>query len=287
MQMAAGQLSPGAVRILFVCRMPGINSEKTDPATLETVRTLAAQVTFPISIVYPDHNAVLSELPPELREAARKIPPERLPPSAMTAYLQRLDYHFVIDDCFCAQLIPAVTVAGKSYPGYEINTAFDSLTCNLTALQYIEARQLTGRPKDALPLLAAILYHPRPYDSLAAHRNAAGFAALPEETLLAIAFNFQAFTNYLFAKTRFSLLAKGKEEKKSPVATGALESLYNLSQDGLGDMNAIGQMNIIQYLTVLRKKTVEFVKSLAYAEKKLAEIEKLTGLPLPIIKQII
>jgi hypothetical protein len=100
MQMAAGRLSPGAVRILFVCRMLGINSEKTDPATLETVKTLAAQVTFPISVVYPDHNAVLSEL----REAARKIPPERLPPSAMTACLQRLDYRFVIDDCFCAQL---------------------------------------------------------------------------------------------------------------------------------------------------------------------------------------
>jgi hypothetical protein len=91
-------------------------------------------------------------------------------------------------------IIPAVTVASKSYSGYEINTAFDSLTCNLSALQYIEARRLTGRPKDALPLLAAILYHPLPYDSLSAHRNAADFAALPEETLPAIAFNFHAFT---------------------------------------------------------------------------------------------
>jgi hypothetical protein len=287
-QMAAGQLAPGMVRVLFVCRMLGLDYDKIkDSDTLENIKTLAYRITFPISIVYPDDNAVLSELTPELREAARKIPPDRLPPSAMTKYLQRLDYRFVIDDCFCAQLIPSVTVDGKSYTGYTVNTAFGNLTCNLTALQYIEARQLIGGPKDALPLLASILYHPLPYDSLSAHNVAAIFAGLPEETLLAIAFNFQAFTNYLFTGTHFSLLTKGKDDKKSPIATGALESLYNLSADGLGDMNTICRMNIIQYLTILRKKTIEFVKSLSYANKKLSEIEKITGLPLSIIKQIV
>jgi hypothetical protein len=160
MQIAGRQLAPAMVKILFVCRVPGINGEKTDSATFETVKTLAAQVTFPISVVYPNYSGVLSELPLELREAARKIPPERLPPSAMTKYLRRLDYRFVIDDRFCAQLIPFIKVAGEIRKACEINTRFDSLTCNLTALQYIEARQLTGRPKDTLPLMAAILYHP-------------------------------------------------------------------------------------------------------------------------------
>ncbi|MDR1524745.1 MAG: hypothetical protein LBS79_05755 [Tannerella sp.] len=99
--------------------------------------------------------------------------------------------------------------------------------------------------------------------------------------------NFQAFTNYLFTKTHFSLLTKAKEDKKNPIATGALESLYSLSADGLGDMNTVCRMNIIQYLTILRKKTIEYVKSLSYAEKKRSEIEKMTGLPMSIIKQII
>jgi hypothetical protein len=288
MQMAAGRLAPAMVRILYVCHVLGINHEKIkDPAAIDNIKMLAYRVTFPISIVYPDNNAALSELPPDLREAARKIPPERLPQSAMTKYLRRLDYRFVIDDCFCAQLIPSVNIAGKSCQGYTVNTAFDNLTCNLTALQYIEARQLIGHPKETLPLMASILYHPLPYDSLSAHKAAASFTKLPEQTLLAIAFNFQAFTNYLFTRTHFSLLTKGKEDKKSPIATGALESLYSLSADGLGDMDTVCRMNIIQYLTVLRKKTIEFVKSLACAEKKLTEIEKLTGLPLPIIKQII
>lgn len=287
MQMASGELSPAMVRILYVCHVLGINYKKIkDPVAVENIHSLAYQVTFPISIVYPDNNAALLELSPELREQARKIPPERLPSSAMTKYLQRLEYHFVIDNCFCAQLIPVIELDGKKLQGYTVNTDFDNLTCNLTALQYIEAKQLIGRP-DTLPLMASILYHAHPYDSLSAHEAASSFADLPETTLLAIAFNFQSFTNYLFTKTHFSLLTKGKDDKKSPIAAGALESLYNMSQDGLGDMNTVSQMNIIQYLTVLRKKTIEFVKSLSQAEKKLTDIEKITGLPLSIIKQIV
>ncbi len=288
MQMASGLLSPAMVRILYVCHVLGINYKKLkDPVAVENIHRLAYQVTFPIDIVYPDNNAALSELPPDLREQARKIPPERLPGSAMTKYLQRLDYHFVIDNCFCAQLLPVIELDGKKVEGYTVNTDFDNLTCNLTALQYIEAKQLIGRSGDTLPLMASILYHPHPYDSLSAHKAAARFAGLPESTLLAIAFNFQSFTNYLFTKTHFSLLTKGKDDKKSPISTGALESLYNMSQDGLGDMNTISRMNIIQYLTVLRKKTIEFVKSLKQAEKKLTDIEKITGLPLSILKQIV
>jgi hypothetical protein len=285
MRFAAGELSPAMVRILFVSHILGIKYEKDTAGEIEA---LASQVTFPLSIVYPDGNAALSELPPELRETARKTPPERLPPSAMTRYLQRLDYRFVIDDNFCAQLLPVIKTAdGTTLNAYEINTRFGNLTCSLAALQYIEASRLIRAPRETLPLIASILYHPQPYDSLSAHNAAERFAALPEQTLLAIAFNFQAFANYLFTKTHFSLLTQGKDEKKSPIATGALKSLYNLSQDGLGDIDTVCRINIIQYLTILRKKTIEFVKSLAQAEKKLSEIEKLTGLPLPIIKQIL
>ena len=287
-RMAAGELAPAMVRALFVCHVLKLDFMKIrDDAVMKNVAMLASQVTFPFSIVYPENNAALSELPPELREQARKTPPERLPQSAMTKYLQRLDYRFVIDNCFCANLIPFIKVDGEVLKGYAVNTEFDNLTCDMTALQYIEASQLLGCPKDTLPLMAAILYHPQPYSSLSAHRDAARFATLPENVLLSIAFNFQSFTNYLFTKTRFSILTQGKDEKKNPIATGALESLYNLSTDGLGDLETVCRMNIIQYLTILRKKTIEFVKSLASAEKKPHEIEKITGLPLTVIKQIV
>lgn len=117
-----------------------------------------------------------------------------------------------------------------------------------------------------LPLLAAILYHPGLYDSESAHSLAKSFEKLPDATLQSIAFNFSSFVNYLFTTTQFRILIAGESEKKSLITTGALESLYNLSNDGLGDISAIEQMNIIKYLTILRKKLIETVRSLNFAE---------------------
>lgn len=113
------------------------------------------------------------------------------------------------------------------------------------------------------------------------------FAKLPEDELQAIAFNFQAFNNYLFTQTDFRLLTAAKEGKCSAISTGALESLYNLSNDGLGDITAIEQMNVIKYLTILRKKIIETVRSMDAMKMEKADIEKETGLPLHIINQIL
>lgn len=113
---------------------------------------------------------------------------------------------------------------------------FNRLTCSLTALQFIEARGLLGCPKEQLPLLAAILYYPDRYSSAGAHKLAQKFTGLPMDELIPIAFNFQAFINYLFTKTEFKLLTELEETKVSAISTGALESLYNLSSDGFGDI---------------------------------------------------
>ena len=104
---------------------------------------------------------------------------------------------------------------------------------------------------------------------------------------MAIAFNFQAFVNYLFTKTQFKLLTEAKETRKSTISTGALESLYNLSADGLGDIDKVEQMNVIQYLTILRKKLIDTVRSLHAAKMENVDIEKETGLPIRIINQIL
>jgi hypothetical protein len=57
------------------------------------------------------------------------------------------------------------------------------------------------------------------------------------------------------------LLTELEETKVSAISTGALESLYNLSSDGFGDIETIEQMNVIQYLTILRKKIIDTVRS--------------------------
>ena len=82
-------------------------------------------------------------------------------------------------------------------------------------------------------------------------------------------------------------MVAGESEKQSLITTGALESLYNLSNDGLGDVSAIEQMNIIKYFTILRKKLIETIRSMNFAEIPVVDIAKNTGLPISLIKQII
>ena len=131
------------------------------------------------------------------------------------------------------------------------------------------------------------IYNPGKYDSESAHALAKSFERLSLVTLQSIAFNFSSFVNFLFTKTEFWVLVAGEHEKPSPITTGPLESLYNLSSDGYGDISAVEQMNIIKYLSILRKKLIETVKSMHYADVKHVDIAKNTGLPISLIKQIV
>lgn len=285
-----GKLSPGMLQINHVCRAMGWDSQRLmqckDEETWSNLAWLGEQVDFIFRVTYPDQDAALQELSKDDYLKAKKTPPERLK-LPIARYLAKLDYKFVLNSCFCVQLIPYVSIQGKLYPGYIIDTGFNQLTCSLTALQFIEARSLLGCSKEMLPLLASILYHPGVYESESAHALAKSFERLSDETLQSIAFNFSSFVNYLFSKTQFRILVAGESEKRSPITTGALESLYNLSNDGLGDISTIEQMNIIKYLTILRKKLIEAVQSMGFAEMPVVDIAKNTGLPISLIKQII
>lgn len=285
-----GKLSPAMLQVKHVCRSMGWNPcilvRNKDEETFSNLAWLGEKVNFIFRVSYPDQDAALQELSKEDYIRAKKTPPERLD-LPVARYLSKMDYKFVLNSCFCAQLIPEVSIQGQLYPGYTINSSFGQLTCSLTALQFIEARSLLSCDKGTLPLLAAILYHPGLYDSESAHALAETFERLSEETLQSIAFNFTSFINYLFSATQFRILVAGESEKKSPITTGALESLYNLSNDGLGDIVTIEQMNIIKYLTILRKKLIETVQSMRFAEIPVVDIAKNTGLPISLIKQIV
>lgn len=286
-RMCAGELSPAMVRVNYVCNTMGWKLGKMDHEARENVAMLAEQVTFPFVISYPDNDAALQDMDKHTSNICKRIPPERLNGVAIARYLSRLEYHFSPDCCFCKQLVPVVEVRNTLYSGYKIDTSFNMLTTSLTALQYIEARELIGCNKDMLPLLAAILYYPEAYDSEGAHKLAFEFVDLPEHELQAIAFNFQAFNNYLFTQTGYSILTQGKDEKPKAISTGARESLYNLSGDGLGDIYTLEHMNLITYLSIMRKKLIESVKSMHAAEMKLTDISTETGLSIHLLKQII
>lgn len=286
--MANGQLSIAMVRVRHICRTMGwdIKKIKTDEG-YQNLAWLAEQITFPFLIEYPDNDSALRELDDETRKLCKRIPPHRLPGITISKYLKKLDYRYTVDSCFCKQLVPFIEIDDEFYSSYKIDTRYGYLTCSLTALQFIEAKALIGCTKDKLPLLAAVLYYPEKYSSEGAHELAERFAHVPDSTLVAIAFNFQAFVNYLFTKTQFRLLTEAKETRQSNIVTGALESLYNLSADGLGDIDKVEQMNVIQYLTILRKKLIDTVRSLHAAKMENVDIEKETGLPICIISQIL
>lgn len=286
--MSEGKLSPAMVRINYICRYFGWNYKKIkDEDSFANLVMLAEQVTFVFRISYPNNDEALQGLDDYTYNLCKRIPPERLSGITLAKVLKRLDYRFTLDLCFCRQFMPYLTVDGKHYTGYTISTSFDTLSTSLTALQFIEARQLIGQEEKILPLMAAILYHPYPYTSESAHQLADTFKSVPRDKLYAISLNFQAFINFLFTKTEYSILTAGKETKRSAISTGALESLYNLSSDGYGDIIHIERMGLLQYLVILRKKVIESVRSLNAAKMELVDIEKETGLPLSIIKQIL
>ncbi len=286
--MAAGEIPPALVRVNYVCRVMGWNVCKIkDESAIENLAWLAERVTFPFLIEYPDNDAALEGMSPDVRALCKRIPPHRLQGVAISRYLDRLPYRYVVDSCFCKQLVPALHIDDEIFPGYTIDTAFNFLTCSLTALQFIEARRLLSCPPEQLPLLAAILYCPGVYSSEVAHKFAIRLSGLPTFQLQAIEFNFRSFVNYLFTHTEFSVLAEGENSRNSVISTGPLESLYALSADGLGDVHTIEQMNLMQYLSILRKKLIDAVLSLHAAKMEITDIQKETGLPINIIRQIL
>lgn len=249
--MENGQYPPGAIKCLFLCYLMkwDLGKIKRDEKALENFMAIADQLTF------------------IFKEAEGKI---------------------VLDLCFCRQQLPILFIDQKAYYGYEINTDFQSLTCSLTALQYIEARQLLDMGEASLPLLAAVLYCKGEYSSEKAQKLAQQFRKLPANTLMAIALNFTAVNNFLFSKTEFSLLTQFAVQPGScSITTDATDALYDLSKDGLGNAHQVEQMNVLTYLRILRKKTIDGVKSLKASGMDVAKIATEVGLPIDIINKIV
>lgn len=288
LRMAAGELSAGEVRINHLLRIMNWNRRRF--RTEEQIANLVAiseQLTFLFQICYPHNNEALDGLDSKTRCLCRRIDPFRLH-HPIARLLRRLEYSYVVDLCFCAQLIPSLRIGNRNYNGYTIATTFGVLTCSLTALQYIEARELIDRGEPSLPLLAAILYYPqRPYNSEHAHALAPEFAQLPPEVLTAVSFNFQAFNNYLFTRTSFSLLSKFTPKPAHPVTTDASNALYDLSKEGLGSTRQIEQMNVLTYLRILRKNTISAVRDMKGFGWDKLKISNEAGLPLDVIDKII
>ena len=287
MRMDCGELSPGEVRIYFLCDLLQIDVHRVkEELAMENLLAISEQLTFMFRIVYPEKNKALQDIPLDEYKVCQRIDPHRLTyPYAKE--LQRLDYRYTVDLCFCHQLLPEIFVDKERYQGYTVSTDFCTLTCSLTALQYVEARSLLELGDEELPLLAAILYYPGEYSSEGAQRLARQFMILPKTMLKAISLNFQAVSNFIFLKTPFSLLTKFVAHKGAPISTDAADALYDLAKDGFGTATQVENINLLTYLRILRKKTIEGVKSLKQSGMDVVKISNEVGLPLGIVKQIV
>lgn len=287
LKVEKGELSVGELRIRLLCDIMHWNLRKIrEEEQVANLIVLSEQLTFLFKIQYPDNNAALDGLSDDdYRKAVRTDPFLLDIPAA--SYLKTLDYRYRLDLCFFAQLLPAVTVGKNIYTGYVARLKNDAITCTLTALQYIEARELLGK-QESLPLMAAILYTPDGcYDSNRAHELADEFAQLDNVTLHAIKMNFEAINNFLFTRTSFSLLAKFEKGKAHSITTDFTDALYDLSADGLGNVHEVEQMNILTYLRILRKKTIDSVRQLHGMKMDVGKIANEVGLPIDIITKIV
>lgn len=253
LQLQDGHSEPGSVRVRFLCHCMKWDLRKAlnKGVATENLFSLASQITF----------------------IFRKIP-EGMGPE--------------LNLCFCHQLLPVVFVdEGHSCFGYDVSVKFQTLTCSLTALQFLEARQLLAMGEESLPMLAAVLYCPGDYSSEKAQKLAEEFKKLPRETLYAIALNFEALNNFIFTQTEFSLLTKFKEKKGGTITTDATDALYDLSKDGLGNVHQVERMNVLTYLRILRKKTIEGVKALKASGMDIVKISSEVGLPIQTVREIL
>lgn len=249
LRMGRGELSPAEVRLYFLCDIMGwdVHKIRSDEA-VENLIAISEQLTF---------------------------------------IFRRVEDDIKVELCFCKQQLPIVFVDKKAYKGYEVQVEYNTLTCSLRALQYIEARQQLDMGEESLPLLAAILYYPGEYSSEGAQKLARQFAHLPATTLQAIALNFEAVNNFIFLKTEFSLLTKFKPQSGKQITTDATDALYDLSKDGLGNAMQVERMNVLTYLRILRKKTIEGARSLKASGMDIVKISTEMGLPIEVVRQIV
>ncbi len=282
---ASGQISAFEVKVRYVCLVTGTDPEAAVHGDADQyIYLVSRMVTFMFLIEYP--KGVLDPFDPELRAKLRKLPPEYLPDKSVVRYFEDIKYQYRIDASYAAQLVPSITIGETLYPAYEVHTAYDRLTCSLTAIQFVDAYQLLTNLSGKEALLAAILYSPLPYRSDAAHKLAGTFESVDPVILQAVALNFQALVSYLFTCTPYSIL-QTRSTGSAAICTGMADGIYNLSADGLGDVSAIEQMNILTYFTILRKKLIESVVAMNDAQMDITDIASKTGLSIPIIRKML
>lgn len=295
LDFANGSITADAARAIWFCSIANINPQVvTDAASgqlaSENIYRASRELTFFLKIEYSEK---IDHLSKESRKLLHKRPPEELPQTPEIRWASKLQYTYVPDTVFAAQLLPEIKLKKEVFTGYRAKLTGGILDVSLNAQQYIDANTLLDEYYKSLNYellndLLSILYFPGHYNSEEIQLHAGKFETVSPIIKHAVLLNFQALTQFLALKTKYGLMWSRITNKKAPqISVGFGDTIYSLAKLGYGTVEELSHINLMKFLDLSLKNIIDTVSYLNENEVSLAEIASKTGLSIANIQKLI
>lgn len=295
MDYSSGKANAMGCRATWFCNMAGIEIKRRDNQNdifWENIYRAANLFNFFFEIEYFDKTTgekkSINHFPREIRENLRKNSPETLTDLPEYRWASKLTSHYVIDAVFAKNLLPDITIGGKSYPGYRFSLSCSVLSTSLTARDFIDATMVyneyvENKDPENLRQLIGILYFKNVQNSEIL------IFQVPDRVSFAILLNFQAILAFVMNKTRYSMIwtRKAAVSNENKLSVGVADSIYMLSKQGYGSVNELSRENLVVYLDLLLKNVIDTVLFMHNNKSTIEEIATETGLSINQIKKIV
>lgn len=178
-------------------------------------------------------------------------------------------------------------VGGPIFDIDEMGVVFTSIT----AEEYIDAQEYyqlfnSTHKKEYLIRLCSVFYrdYAGQYNTLKSSRMD---LSLHVDFALGFYHFFQNIQEYFFNHPVYGLLYQGTKTRTSEkISLGNIESLYNASTKGYGNIDQMKNFNVIDYMNLLVKDIKDAVNHMRAFDKKDFQIAKDMSLPLETIKKL-
>lgn len=252
-----GELSIDEVKVKWLMDILNLHSENIKYENKDTFTRnlvfLADSITFFYSFEYENGLKAVSE---ENRRLLKKHHPSTLLDSPEITYMCRQKCEIVLDAYIDRNLIPELHAEDTVVLGWSAEkiTAGAFLTCLDLITKLTTNPELVGK-------ITEILYPGAMADKI------------DKSVHYAVLFNFQAFANYIFQKTRFSILFRPPLNPRSVKSLSTnIDQLYSLCKKGYGSSVEIEEITVLQYLTILVNELFDAVRTMRCYDKSAVEI---------------
>jgi uncharacterized protein (UPF0297 family) len=256
----------------------------------DNVYRAALHMNFCYKFVYLDER--FGNLSPEMQQRLEKTPPDDVDePEAVVA--RKFKRAVTLDSCFGRQLLPKIRISRTRYlQGYTFEVMGGLADSNLSAEQYVAADAVhrcyrNDGDEHYLNMLIAILYSPQPFASAKMQELLPIVAALNPVIKRAVLVNFEAITQFLATKTKYSVMfTSAKPDGKKGDSTGLSAVLYSLAEKGYGSLNEVSGYSVITLFDLMLKGIEDAVLRLNASKIDKGKIAAEMNLPLDVVVQI-